>query len=249
MSESIFRISLLLLLLGSSTAVAQIPRTIAYQGVLANKDGSFVPDGMHELGIALYNDPIRGYQLYREIDTVAVVRGVFNVIIGAKVPLPDTLSFDRAYFLGVSVDGNGESYPAVPVTSVPYAFRADTANHLHGNVIYNIKHIPLDSTQDNIVINDLDIGDAGIIKFAGFPKRSVTLNGIAGGRDGKIIQIYFHTNSPSMQYFGFINESNAAAPENRIRLGYADATSLNMGQTIQLIYDASIQRWIGVPNQ
>ncbi|HEX9659760.1 MAG TPA: hypothetical protein VGA18_05635, partial [Rhodothermales bacterium] len=51
---------------------------------------------------------------------VPVVNGVFNVDLGSIVSLLD-LRFDRAYEIGISVDGDPEISPRTPLTAVPYA--------------------------------------------------------------------------------------------------------------------------------
>jgi hypothetical protein len=111
---------------------AQVPRTISYQGILADNLGNYVPDGNHSLKLSLYDQASGGSQVYSETQNVPVVRGVFNAIIGSVTPLPTTLSFDRAYFLGVSVDGGSEMAPRTPLTAVPYALRAAVATIAEG---------------------------------------------------------------------------------------------------------------------
>jgi len=103
---------------------AQIPRTISYQGVLTDPNGNIVPDGNHILTLTVYDAANNGTELYSETHAVPVVRGTFNVIIGSVNPIPPTLKFDRAYFLGVSVDGRAELSPRTPMLAVPYALRA-----------------------------------------------------------------------------------------------------------------------------
>jgi hypothetical protein len=122
--------SLLLLALVLADAHAQIPRTISFQGVLADASGNFVADGVHRLTVRLYDSPTAASAIYSETHDATVVRGVFNVIIGSQTPIPPSLSFDRAYFLGVSVGTGAELLPRTPMTSVPYALRAGVANEL-----------------------------------------------------------------------------------------------------------------------
>jgi hypothetical protein len=122
--------SLLLLALVLADARAQIPRTISFQGVLADASGNFVADGVHRLTVRLYDSPTAASAIYSETHDATVVRGVFNVIIGSQTPIPPSLSFDRAYFLGVSVGTGAELLPRTPMTSVPYALRAGVANEL-----------------------------------------------------------------------------------------------------------------------
>ncbi len=117
------------MLLGlSCTAYAQVPRTISYQGILTDAQGNLVPDGNHQLTLNFYDAATNGTALFTETQAVPVVNGVFNVIIGSVTPLPASLAFDRAYFLGVRVDGGAELSPRTPLTAVPYALRAATAD-------------------------------------------------------------------------------------------------------------------------
>lgn len=115
---------------------AQIPRTISYQGVLADPKGTFINDGNHSLKLTLYPTATGGTSIFTEVQAVPVVRGIFNVIIGSATAIPATLSFDRAYFLGVSVDGGAELSPRTALTAVPYALyaaRAAIADGLSAN--------------------------------------------------------------------------------------------------------------------
>jgi hypothetical protein len=55
------------------------------------------------------------------------VKGLFNVIIGSVSPIPGSLAFDRAYYLGVSVDGGSELVPRTAISATPYALYASVA--------------------------------------------------------------------------------------------------------------------------
>lgn len=118
----------LLTIAALTVARAQMPRTISYQGVLTDPSGTFLPDGNHSLTLALYTELAGGAPIYSETHpSVVVVRGTFNLIIGSQTPLPPSLGFDRAYFLGVAVDGGPELQPRTPLTAAPYALYAAVA--------------------------------------------------------------------------------------------------------------------------
>jgi hypothetical protein len=121
-------ITALAFLLATATAQAQIPRTISFQGVLADVNGNAVPDGVHQLKLTLYEAPTGGAAVYCETQTLSVAKGVFNAVIGAVTPIPPSLGFDRAYFLAVAVDGSADLAPRTALTAVPYALRASTAD-------------------------------------------------------------------------------------------------------------------------
>ncbi len=114
-----------------TTAWAQLPRTISYQGILADSAGNFLPDGNHALTLTLYDAAAGGNVVFTETQsTVPVVRGVFNSILGSATAggIPPGVLFDRAYFLGVKVDGGAELTPRTPLTASPYALHAAVAD-------------------------------------------------------------------------------------------------------------------------
>jgi hypothetical protein len=124
-------IAALILVASATMAQAQMPRTISYQGVLADNLGNFVPDGSYTLLVSLHDALTGGSKLFTETHQATVVRGVFNVIIGSVTSLPASIRFDRAYFLEVSVNGNSLS-PRTALTAVPYAMRASAADLAEG---------------------------------------------------------------------------------------------------------------------
>lgn len=122
------KVTLILAFSLSITCLAQIPRTISFQGVLTDAQGNLVPDGNHTLTLKLYDNIASPTAIFTEAQTVPVVKGVFNIIIGSVTALPASIAFDRAYFLGVSVNGGTELLPRSALTAVPYALRAERAN-------------------------------------------------------------------------------------------------------------------------
>ncbi|MBC7884823.1 MAG: hypothetical protein H7X99_05075 [Saprospiraceae bacterium] len=119
---------IILIICVSISLDAQIPRTISYQGVLTDTNGNLLPDGNRSITLKLYETLSGNLPIYTETHTVPVIKGIFNVIIGTVNPLPPALSFDRAYFLGVSVDFGLELVPRTALTAVPYALRAAHAD-------------------------------------------------------------------------------------------------------------------------
>ena len=73
------------------SANALVPHEINYQGYLTNPGGSPVNANV-TMTLNLYNVATGGATLYTETQTVTVVNGMFNVLIGSVTALP--LPFD-----------------------------------------------------------------------------------------------------------------------------------------------------------
>lgn len=113
---------LVLVALGLATpAVAGVPETVNYQGVLT-ESGSPVPDGAYPVTFRLYDVDAGGSPLWTETLAVQTADGVFSTVLGATTPLG--LAFDVPLWLGLSVDADPEMTPRIELTAVPYALRA-----------------------------------------------------------------------------------------------------------------------------
>ncbi len=111
----------------AAVASAQVPRVLSYQGILTDRDGRILPDGEYQLTIRLYDRLDATEPIYVEEQRVEAVRGVVNALIGTVEPLPARLTFDRVYYVGVSVNGSEELRPRTMLTAVPYALRSESA--------------------------------------------------------------------------------------------------------------------------
>jgi len=120
----------LMLILAASLSLAQVPKTISYQGVLTDASGTVVPDGNYNLTFRLYDVATGGTALWAEGQLVAVSKGIFNVILGSVAPL--NLPFNKPYYLGVTVGAGAELTPRMPLTSSGYSFRAANADSING---------------------------------------------------------------------------------------------------------------------
>lgn len=81
-----------------------------------------VPDNTYSIIFALYDVATGGTALWTETQSVVVINGIFNVILGSVVPL--NLPFEKPYWLGVTVASNPELTPRFQLTSSPYSFNA-----------------------------------------------------------------------------------------------------------------------------
>lgn len=108
-----------------------IPRLVNYQGVVTDASGVVI-NGTHTLTFGIYAEPedIAGGAFWTEVHTgVALEDGLFNVILGSIVTLPENLfSYGADRYLGVKVDGDAEMRPRMRITSVPWAYKAGLAD-------------------------------------------------------------------------------------------------------------------------
>ena len=115
-----------LLMLIATSAFAQIPQTMSYQGVLTDANGTPVADGPVNLTFKLYDAATDGTMLWEETQQVDVAKGLFNVILGTCYPL--NLSFDKPYWLGSTVRTEAELEPRTGLYQPRYRRFGNTGN-------------------------------------------------------------------------------------------------------------------------
>ena len=114
-----------------TSAFAQVPQLITYQGRLSESTGAPI-SGAHTIIFRLYNAEQGGTKLWEETHTVTVPKednGIFSVVLGSLVPLSE-LNFNQPLWLTMAVDGDSEMTPRQRVTSASYAINADTLDGL-----------------------------------------------------------------------------------------------------------------------
>jgi hypothetical protein len=104
-----------------------VPASVSYQGYLTEPSGAALDEDV-PIVFSLYDVPEGGTAIWRETQTVGVIRGLFSVTLGADPlnPFPAD-AFDAPLYLGVQVGADTEMTPRRPFTSVAYSFRAETA--------------------------------------------------------------------------------------------------------------------------
>jgi len=152
----------LLLLLLPATAAAAVPTTIGWQGVVS--DGGNLLQGAHDLTFRLYTTASGGTALWTETQTLTLVDGVGEAVLGSVQSL-GAVDFAQALWLGVAVDGGAELEPRTELTAVPYALAVDDGaavtalNGLSGPV--NLQagtNVSLDASGNTITINSIGGG-------------------------------------------------------------------------------------------
>ncbi|MBN1826710.1 MAG: hypothetical protein JW958_10615 [Candidatus Eisenbacteria bacterium] len=121
--------ALLLLFALALPAGAETPRVMHYQGTLADTSGALLT-GVYDLTFRLYGDSVAaGPVLWEEPRTgVEVEDGLFQVILGRSVAIPDSVIAANDLWLGLTVGADPELAPRRPIGSVFFAMRAGVAD-------------------------------------------------------------------------------------------------------------------------
>lgn len=159
----------------------QIPRTLSYQGVLSDTSGVPKPDGVYGMTFRLYTVPEGGGPLWSETKALATKRGLFNAVLGDVTPFPDSLRFNRRYWLSIQVSPDPELTPRIQLTAVGYslnAAKADTAQYARtapGSAIADSARIA--GTVPNNSITSAKIAPGQVVKSLNGMRDGITLRG------------------------------------------------------------------------
>lgn len=111
-------------MLVATSAMAQLPGVINYQGKLADAAGVAVPDGVRSLTFSLWTAESGGSQRWSEAHPAVGVRnGLFSARLGQTTPIP-ALEFLSPRFLQVQV-GAEAPLARQPLSAAPYALAAN----------------------------------------------------------------------------------------------------------------------------
>jgi hypothetical protein len=132
---------------GSAEAAANaIPASLNYQGFIRDSFGDPVT-GLYTITARIYDVFDGGSALYTtEVPDVAVMDGLFNIVLGDDPPLTDDVFADVPRFIGISLDGGVELAPRQRLHAVPWAMTSKT---LVSNAVVS----------DLTVSNDLTVSD------------------------------------------------------------------------------------------
>jgi hypothetical protein len=119
--------------LSAGPAAAQVPPQLAHQGRLTTANGTPV-QGATTFHFRLYDRGVGGEPLWAETLDVPVEDGFYTVQLGEQTPLPIEAFTGSPLYLGVQIEGDAEMTGRVVLTSVPYAFRAASADDVTGDI-------------------------------------------------------------------------------------------------------------------
>jgi hypothetical protein len=160
-----------------STASAQIPRSISYQGVLTEANGNPKPDGDYAFTFRLYETNIGGAAIWSETKTLAVERGLFSTALGDQTAFGPEVKFDKPYWLGIQVGNEAELPQRIALSASAYSLnsiKADVAADVaEGQVVKSINAL-----KDDVILEGA--GGATVTAAAG----KITISAAGGGGTG-----------------------------------------------------------------
>ncbi|MBK6765611.1 MAG: hypothetical protein IPG71_04555 [bacterium] len=124
---------LLATILCLSKAIGAAPNQMNYQGFLTDSNG--IPlDTTIEMAFSIYDgpDPV-ATGLWTQLSSLVTIHdGLFNVLF---LNIDETVFSSDERWLGITIGGDSEMTPRMPLPSVPYAFRVSTVDGASGGTI------------------------------------------------------------------------------------------------------------------
>lgn len=163
--------TIVLICLVASSSMSAAPKMISYQGLLTDSTGSPL-DTTVSIVFTIYDALSAGNVKWSETHpSVIVSEGLFDIILGAVVPIQDTVFNQPNRFLGVTVGGYPEMFPRTQLVSVSYAHRVNTVDGASGGTVLGDVSIQSDLTvSGNVGVGTATPGEKlevdGAIKFS-----------------------------------------------------------------------------------
>lgn len=143
----------LLTVLGATAALAQVPRTVSFQGRARDASGAY-PDNVRRVTVAIFDAATGGERLFTETHSINFENGAFTVIIGGTTGgIPEDVDFTQPLWLSLTIEGLNSGAPLDPrlrfhsaptaMTSsyAEFAETADEANSLVPGAQIQVTHL------------------------------------------------------------------------------------------------------------
>jgi hypothetical protein len=120
---------------GGTDAIT-VPHFINYQGKLTDADGVPLPNPTYDLTFSIWDVPTGGVTpLWTETQlAVPVTNGLFSVVLGMVTPIPTTAIPDAGVAWLQTAVGSTVMSPRAQLAAAPYAYSANNAHLLEGNL-------------------------------------------------------------------------------------------------------------------
>ncbi len=104
-----------------------VPNQINYQGVLRDSSGKLINNPALYVKFIIYDTAVGGTEKWSETQPVSVESGLYSVQLGSVNPIGNNVFDGSTRYLAVKVGSDAEMTPRLPLISIPYAYRAGTA--------------------------------------------------------------------------------------------------------------------------
>ena len=109
-----------------SMALAQnVPGVLDHQGFLTDAQGAPITSTL-QITFRIYDAPTGAGVLWQEDLQVSISAGLYHVLLGETNAFDSSLFDGSERYLAIEVNQDGEMVPRQRITSMPYAFTADT---------------------------------------------------------------------------------------------------------------------------
>jgi hypothetical protein len=219
-----FKLIIIALLLVGTSAFADIPKTLNYQGRLMNTVGQPVIDGQYSVTFRLYTAASGGNMVWEEAQSVMSSNGYFNTILGNVTALISSM-FSQPLWVGVQVGSVVEMSPRQQLGTSAYAMTvvdgAVTTEKIAGEAITTDKiqskavtnywsHFNPDVGKTNSAIDEWKVVDTFTINSSGYPLLVNACFSYCGGNPG---ETYFRVKIAD-DFYGPKEEGNCVFSAN-----------------------------------
>ena len=145
--------------------VQAIPNKMHYSGTLTDPvTGNPVPNGPYSITFRIFDPAASEGPLWTETQTVILRKGVFNVLLGSNIALPDGIFDAGTRYLELQVGTDPPMTPRLELAKVPTAFHSDRAAHA-GNSDTS-SHADRSSATDSVscigCVRSVHLADGGV---------------------------------------------------------------------------------------
>jgi hypothetical protein len=135
-----------------------VPGQISYQGYLVDAADSSAVTGTEAMTFRLFDSETAGSELWSEVHSaVEIVNGLFYVMLGSVTPFPVGLFDGSTIWLQMEV-GSDVFAPRKPLASVPYSYRANSAEMLLDYTLTDLDDRWVNEGQANSITDDMITG-------------------------------------------------------------------------------------------
>lgn len=130
----------------------EIPHVIAFQGVISEKDGSNIPDGIYDVHFALFDVQEGGSPIWAEdYSGLKIENGILSVLLGRKNKSNLIgFKFDRKLYLDVTINSEVNIYKRIELGGTAYSLGSAYTEEVDDSSITTVKFADEAVTNDKI---------------------------------------------------------------------------------------------------